>query len=59
MGRFAIVNIGCKVNRVEADTAAAALLASGWERSDLPEADLILVNDGREIETELRRFLGD
>ena len=44
MGRFHIVNIGCKVNRVEADTAGAALLADGWEQSCLEEADLVLVN---------------
>ena len=44
MGRFYILNIGCKVNRVEADTAAAALIAEGWEQSTLEEADLVLVN---------------
>ena len=44
MGRFHIVNIGCKVNRVEADTFAAALLADGWNQSGLEEADLVLVN---------------
>lgn len=44
MNRFYILNIGCKVNRVEADTAAAALIAEGWEQSVLEEADLVLVN---------------
>ena len=29
--RFALVNLGCKVNRVEADSIGAALLAEGWE----------------------------
>ena len=44
MGAFHILNIGCKVNRVEADTAAAALLCDGWMQSSLEEADLVLVN---------------
>ena len=44
MRTFHVVNIGCKVNRVEADTAAAALMADGWRRAELEDADLILVN---------------
>ena len=44
MGAFHILNIGCKVNRVEADTVAAALLSDGWEQAPLEQADLVLVN---------------
>lgn len=42
--RFAIVNLGCKVNRVESDGVAAQLLAAGAEESHLHQADLVVVN---------------
>lgn len=42
--RFSIVNLGCKVNRVESDAVAATLLAAGGEESACGEADLIIVN---------------
>lgn len=42
--RFAIVNLGCKVNRVESDSFAAILLAAGAECVTPNEADLIIVN---------------
>lgn len=41
--KFSLVNLGCKVNRVEADTIGAALLAAGWERAD-SGADVAIVN---------------
>ena len=41
---FAVVNLGCKVNRVESDAVAAALGARGAKRVDEEEADLIVVN---------------
>ena len=41
---FAIVNLGCKVNKVESDDAAAFLLAAGWACVDEAAADLIVVN---------------
>ena len=41
---FAVVNLGCKVNRVESDEAAARLLARGWISSSEESADLIVVN---------------
>lgn len=42
--KFNVVNLGCKVNRVESDAAAAALLAHGGEAVPEAEADLIVVN---------------
>lgn len=42
--RFSIVNLGCKVNRVESDAAAAQLLAAGAEEAPLEDADLVVVN---------------
>lgn len=41
---FHVVNLGCKVNRVESDDFAARLLAAGARNADLSEADLIIVN---------------
>ncbi|MBX9034753.1 MiaB/RimO family radical SAM methylthiotransferase [Gordonibacter massiliensis (ex Traore et al. 2017)] len=42
--RFAIVNLGCKVNRVESDAFAAALMARGGVPAAEEEADLVVVN---------------
>lgn len=42
--RFSIVNIGCKVNRVEVDAAAAELLAQGARQVQGEPADIVLVN---------------
>lgn len=36
--------LGCKVNRVESETAAARLLGSGWVVGDPDEADVVVVN---------------
>ncbi len=44
MMRFCVVNLGCKVNRVESDAIAAALLAAGYSEAEPAEADLIVVN---------------
>ena len=41
---FHIVNLGCKVNRVEADTMSAALRAGGSKAVAEEAADLVLVN---------------
>lgn len=41
---FTIVNLGCKVNRVESDDAAAKLLSKGWEQGGADAAHLIIVN---------------
>ncbi|MEF2655147.1 MAG: tRNA (N(6)-L-threonylcarbamoyladenosine(37)-C(2))-methylthiotransferase MtaB [Eggerthellaceae bacterium] len=40
----AIVNLGCKVNRVESDSIAAAYQARGAHLSDVASADMIVVN---------------
>ena len=42
--KFHIVNLGCKVNRVEADTIQAALIGQGAEPVAEEAADLIIVN---------------
>lgn len=42
--RFAVVNLGCKVNRTESDEIAAAYLASGGVRSSEEDADVIIIN---------------
>ena len=42
--RFKVVNIGCKVNRVEVDAAAAELLARGAAWADGGNADVVIVN---------------
>ena len=41
---FHVVNLGCKVNRVEADVIAASMISSGAVPVDESEADLIVVN---------------
>ena len=40
---FHVINIGCKVNRVEADTMTASLISDGWIPADPSIADLIIV----------------
>ncbi|MGI6045414.1 MAG: tRNA (N(6)-L-threonylcarbamoyladenosine(37)-C(2))-methylthiotransferase MtaB [Eggerthellaceae bacterium] len=40
----AVINLGCKVNRVETDSFLAFLLAQGFKEEELSSADLILVN---------------
>lgn len=40
----AVVNLGCKVNRVESDTIAASYLEQGHTLSDVSLADVIVVN---------------
>ena len=42
--RFAVVNLGCKVNRVESDAFAAALMARGGVPAAEEDADLVVVN---------------
>lgn len=41
---FHIVNLGCKVNRVEADSMYAALMAQGATHAQEEAADIIIVN---------------
>lgn len=42
--RFHVVNLGCKVNRVESDSIAAHLQGLGYVAADQGSADLIVVN---------------
>lgn len=41
---FAVVNLGCKVNRVESDSIAARLLAAGGMAVRQQDADVIVIN---------------
>ena len=41
---FSLVNLGCKVNRVETDSFGAYLLSQGLTNSTLEDADIVIVN---------------
>jgi threonylcarbamoyladenosine tRNA methylthiotransferase MtaB len=41
---FSLVNLGCKVNRVETDSFGAYLLSQGLTNSTLADADIVIVN---------------
>ena len=41
---FHVVNLGCKVNRVESDVVSAALVSVGARQSSEDVADLIVIN---------------
>ena len=41
---FSVINLGCKVNRVESDTIAARILELGGRRTNTREAELVIVN---------------
>ncbi len=42
--KFSVINLGCKVNRVESDAAAALLLSRGGQEAFGKEADIVVVN---------------
>lgn len=42
--RFHVINLGCKVNRVESDGFASSLTARGWSSADLSDADALIIN---------------
>lgn len=42
--RGSVINLGCKVNRVESDTIIAEFLRQGWEFSNSDQADLVVIN---------------
>ena len=42
--KVSIVNLGCKVNRVESDTIAKAYENRGAELCEVPDADVVVVN---------------
>lgn len=42
--KVAIVNLGCKVNRVESDTIALSYLSRGAQLCEVPDADTVIVN---------------
>ena len=41
---FHVVNLGCKVNKVESDSYAAQCLSAGLAEGSLEAADLIVIN---------------
>lgn len=41
---FTIINLGCKVNRIESDDANAALRSRGWCETEAESADIIIIN---------------
>lgn len=44
MRRFYIHTLGCKVNRVESDSIAAALLSQGWTQDTPENSDICIIN---------------
>ena len=42
--RVSVVNLGCKVNRVESDTIAKAYETRGAQLCSVPDADIVVVN---------------
>ena len=42
--KFAVVCLGCKVNRAEVDSYAARLLQAGWEMVEPQDASLVIIN---------------
>ena len=42
--KFSIVNLGCKVNRVESDSLALSYLNAGYDQTDVACADIVIVN---------------
>ncbi len=44
MTKFHVINLGCKVNRVESDVFAATLMSQGASPASSSDADLIVVN---------------
>ena len=42
--KFAVVCLGCKVNRAEVDSYAARLLQAGWEMVEPKDASLVIIN---------------
>ena len=42
--KFAVVSLGCKVNRAEVDSYAARLIAEGLAMTDVADADFVIIN---------------
>ena len=42
--KFCVINLGCKVNKVESDSLTSTLLSHGYTQSELPDAELVIVN---------------
>ena len=44
MGGLFVVNLGCKVNRVESDSILAMARSAGWVADDMSDASSIVIN---------------
>ena len=42
--KFAVVSLGCKVNRAEVDSYSARLIDEGWQMTDAQDADFVIIN---------------
>lgn len=42
--KFAVVSLGCKVNRAEVDSYSARLIFEGWTMSDVEQAEFVIIN---------------
>lgn len=42
--KFSVVNLGCKVNRVESDQFAAHLIQQGWVAAEPAVCDVVIIN---------------
>lgn len=42
--KFAVVSLGCKVNRAEVDSYSARLISEGWAMSGVEDAKLVIIN---------------
>lgn len=42
--KFAVVSLGCKVNRAEVDSFSAKLISEGWSLTEPAKADLVIIN---------------
>ena len=42
--KVSVVNLGCKVNRVESDTIAKAYEGRGAQLCSVPDADIVVIN---------------
>lgn len=42
--KFAVVSLGCKVNRAEVDSFSAKLISEGWALTEPEAADLVIIN---------------
>lgn len=42
--KFAVVSLGCKVNRAEVDSYSARMIDEGWQMTEVQDADFVIIN---------------